>query len=468
MKNLRIFLISVLISTCTNYCLSQETNEGEINESILKEIKSSFKDNAETEAVINAVSNNNINKLTLNRENIGKVDNYFSNRVKTAGITDQKSTGRCWLFTGLNVLRPKIIEKYNLEDFSFSHNFSFFWDQLEKANLFLEAIITTSNKDMDDETVKWLLKNPINDGGQWTGVVDITLKYGLIPASVMPETYNSENTRIMSRLIRRKLRENALILREKYRQGKELENIRNAKTEMLSEIYRLLAITLGEPTEDFEWRYEDKDGNISELKKYTPKSFYKEFVCIDLNDYIMLMNDPSREYNKLYEIRYDRHMHEGNNWKYINLDIDKIKEFAKLSILDDEAMYFSCDVGKQLEKENGFLDINNYDYSSLFGINFNMDKKQRIQTFESGSSHGMTLVAVDIDENGKPKKWLLENSWGVDSGFNGHLIMTDKWFDEYMFRIVINKKFISNDVLEILKQNPVVLPPWDPMFLPDN
>ncbi len=199
------------------------------------------------------------------------------------------------------------------------------------------------------------------------------------------------------------------------------------------------------------------------MKTYTPKSFYAEFVGMDLDDYIMFMNDPSREYGKLYEIDYDRHIYEGSNWKYINLEIEKIKEFAMNSILSDEAMYFSCDVGKQLDKDRGYLDINNYDYDNLFGVDFGMDKKMRIQTFESGSSHGMALMGVDVID-GKAEKWLLENSWG-ESGFNnGYLIMTDEWFNEYMFRLVVNKKHIDEGTLEILGQKPILLPPWDPMF----
>jgi len=237
---------------------------------------------------------------------------------------------------------------------------------------------------------------------------------------------------------------------------------------MLSETYRMLAISLGEPPTDFVWRYKDKDGKLSEPKKYTPKSFYEEAIGVDLTSYVMLMNDPSRKYYKLYEIDYDRHIYEGGNWKYINLPTKDIKEFAKASIMDNEAMYFSCDVGKQLNRTKGLLDVNNYNYGELFGVDFSMDKTQRIQTFESGSSHGMTLIAVDIDADGNSVKWLLENSWGASNGFNGHLLMTDKWFDEYMFRLVINKKYISEEILKILKQNPIFLPPWDPMFSADE
>jgi bleomycin hydrolase len=463
MKNslLAFTIITVLLS---QILIAQD--QGTINEELLNKFRTSIENDNDIEAIQNAVSSNNIQKLAMNRSNLGEVDQYFSNRVESKGITDQKSTGRCWLFTGLNVFRAKVIEEYNLGEFNFSNSFNFFYDQLEKSNLFLEGIISTIDKPMDDKTVEWLFKNPIGDGGQWTGVADIITKYGLVPADVFPESFNSENTRWMSRLIRRKLKENGLTLREMYANGSKEKKLRETKDDMLRDIYRILTISLGEPPATFEWRYEDKDGNLSELKSYTPKSFYEEFVNIDLSEYVMFMNDPSREYDRVYEIEFDRHTVEGQNWKYLNLDTEQIKQFAIASIKDNEAMYFSCDVGKQLDKDRGYLDVNNYDYNALFGVEFGMNKKQRIQTFESGSTHGMALVAVDI-QNSKPVKWLLENSWG-QSGFEGHLIMTDEWFDEYMFRMVIHKRYVDAETLQVLEEEPTMLPPWDPMFEPDN
>ncbi len=459
----RTLLFFFIFSGAALISIAQESVT--ITEPMLNHFRESFKSDQGTEAVQNAVSANDIRKLALNRSNLGEGDTYFSNRVESAGITDQKSTGRCWLFTGLNVFRAKVIEDKNLSDFSFSQNYNFFYDQLEKANLYLEGIISTADKPLDDKRVEWLFKNAIGDGGQWTGVVDIIGKYGLVPAEVFPESHNSENTGWMSRLLRRKLRGDGMELRQMHANGKKESELRKRKEEMLSEVYRILAITLGEPPVQFQWRYKDKDGNLSELKTYTPKSFYEEFVGVNLDDYVMFMNDPSREYGKLYEIDYDRHMMEGGNWKYINLDIEKIKEFAKQSILGNEAMYFSCDVGKQLNKNRGTLDVNNYDYNALFGVDFDMTKAERIQTYESGSTHGMALVAVDIVD-GEVNKWLLENSWG-NTGFNGHLIMTDDWFDEYMFRLVIHKNYLDEETLKILEQEPIFLPPWDPMFTPD-
>ena len=458
MKRFLIVVVCILVVTIG----FSQSKKGGITDETLKSIITSYKKNTSDKALQNAISGNEIKKLALNRQNLFGRDLYFSNRVKSRGISDQKSSGRCWLFTGLNVMRAKVIARYNMNDFQFSQNYSFFWDQLEKSNLFLQEIIETKDKPLDDKKVEWLLKNPIGDGGQWTGVVNITQKYGLVPSDVMPESKNTENTTVMSSLLGYKLREAGLQIRDLAAKGQNEESLINKKNEVLSEIYKILIYSLGEPPTEFVWRYKDASGNVSEAKKYTPKSFFKDFVTIDLSSYVMFMNDPSRPFYKLYEIEFDRHTYDGDNWKYINLPVEEIKKIAISSIKDSSALYFSCDVGKQLNSEKGVLDVNNYDYESLFGSKFGMNKTQRIQTFESSSSHGMTLVAVDLIDN-KPVKWLLENSWGM-TGFDGHLIMTDKWFEEYMFRLVVNKKYVTADVLKILEQKPVVLPPWDPMF----
>ncbi len=467
MKTLKLFALTIFLSALTIISYSQNSKKGAITDNMLKEIKNINKNNAETRAITNAISNNDIQKLAVNRENAGKFDSYFSDIVTTKGVTNQKSSGRCWLFASLNVMRPRVIEKYNLNDFYFSQNYSFFWDQLEKANLFLEEIIFTKDKKINDRTVEWLFKHPINDGGVWNSFVNVTEKYGLVPQSIMPETHSSNNTKMMSVLLKRKLREQGLILRKMNNEGTKIKNLRQEKTKMLGEIYHILVINLGEPPTKFTWRYKDKNDSISKAKTYTPLSFYKQAVGVDLKNYVLFMNDPSRDYYKLYEIKYDRNTFEGMNWKYINLPNKEIKKFAVASIKNNEPMYFSCDVGKQLDRKNGYLDVNNYDYNDLFGVKFRMNKKQRIQTFESGSTHGLSIIGVDIDEHGKIQKWLLENSWGM-TGDKGRLIMTDKWFDEYMFRVVVNKKYVSEKVLKILKQKQIILPPWDPMFEADK
>lgn len=460
----RIIILGFPIVFFSIITLFSQENKGSISEKMLVNLQNSFQYTGSDKAILNAIANNDINKLALNLSNSNLNDTYFSHKVKTKGITNQKSSGRCWMFSGMNLLRAKVIAKYNLEKFEFSQNYLFFWDQLEKSNLFLQAVIDTRNKDYNDKTVEWLFKNPIGDGGQFTGMIDLVTKYGLVPKEVMPETYSSENTARMSNLISLKLREYGLELREKASQeGMTEEVLMQRKNEMLTNIYRMLALNLGVPPTSFSWTLNDANGKPVSTKEYTPKSFYKEFVNEDLTTYIMFMNDPTREYYKVYEIEYDRHMYDGLNWKYINLPIEDIKEMAIKSIKDSTALYFSCDVGKFYNRENGTLDLHNFDYESLMGIPFGMNKKQRIQTFASSSSHAMTLCGVDLDKNNKPLKWLLENSWGL-TGYNGYLIMTDDWFNEYMFRIVVEQKYVKKEILNLLKTESIKLPPWDPMF----
>lgn len=461
MKKLILCLVIMLVGI--SGVLAQSKNGG-ISEDMLGRIRQGYQGTPEQKAVKNALASNSIATLAINAENLSMIDTHFSHRVTTKGITDQKSSGRCWLFTGLNVLRAKMITKYDLPDFEFSQNYNSFYDLLEKSNLFLQAIIDTRDLPMDDRKVDWLIKNPIGDGGQFTGVSNLIMKYGVVPKSVMPETYQSNNTGQMAMILKWKLREYALELR-----GLKANKAAERKEAMLTEVYRILVECLGVPPTEFEWTRYDKQGKAVSTKKYTPKSFYEEYIGEDLeNNYVMIMNDPTREYGKVYEIEYDRHVYDGENWLYINLPIERVKELAIASIKDNTAMYFSCDVGKFMDRKKGTLDIANMDYASLFRTQFPMDKKQRIQTYSSGSSHAMTLIAVDLDEAGKPRKWMVENSWGPASGYKGNLIMTDKWFEEYMFRVVLEKKYVPADVLKMLEQKPIMLPAWDPMFAPEQ
>lgn len=439
--------------------------QGGITSEDLSKIKEGYKGTPEEVALRNAISRNDINKLAINLDSQANIDTYFSHKVPSKGVTDQQSSGRCWLFTGMNVLRAEMIEKYNLGPFEFSQNYNFFWDQLEKSNLFLQGIIDTRKLPADDRKVEWLFKHALGDGGQFTGVSDLIMKYGLVPKEVMPETYSSDNTSRMSMLLNLKLKEFGLELRE---MKGSAEVLKGRKMEMLAFVYRFLVLNLGEPPTEFTWTMYDASGKPVSTKRYTPKSFYDEYIGKDLiNSYVLLMNDPTREYYKVYEIEYDRHQYDGENWIYINLPIEDIKEMAIASIKDSTMMYFSCDVGKFYNREKGILDVDYYDYGSLMGTSFGMDKRERILTGASGSSHAMTLMAVDLDEDGKPKKWMVENSWGM-TGYKGHLIMTDKWFDEYMFRLVVDKKYVPAKILDLLKMKPVMLPPWDPMFAPEN
>ena len=440
-------------------------NGGGISDAMLQQIRSAYRDTPSDRALRNAICNNDIRKLVVNQPSQGEVDSYFSHKVPSKGVTDQQQSGRCWLFSGLNVLRARMIARYELGAFEFSQNYCFFWDQLEKANLFLQGVIDTRDRPREDQMVEWLFKHPLSDGGQFTGVSDIVGKYGLVPKEAMPETYSSEHTAQMAMLLKLKLREYGLELREAARSGVKKAELEGRKTGMLGVIYRMLVLNLGEPPVRFTWTRRDAQGNPVDTREYTPHSFFETYVGEDLTaNYVMLMNDPTRDYYKCYEIDYDRHAYDGRNWTYVNLPVGQIKEMAVASIKDSTMLYFSCDVGKFLDSGRGLLDIDNFDYESLMGTSFGMDKRRRVESFASGSSHAMTLMAVDLDADGKPKKWMVENSWGATNGHKGHLIMTDRWFDEDMFRRVVERKYVPQRVLDLLEQKPVRLPAWDPMF----
>lgn len=457
-----------VFACCALLCSAQAQEEkGGISAEMMQQIKQSYQNTASDKAIRNAIGSNDIRKLALNQDNLRAMDTHFSVKVNSKGVTNQESSGRCWLFTGLNVMRAKAIAKHNLGAFEFSQVYPFFFDQLEKANLFLQGVIDTSDKPMEDKMVEWLFRHPLSDGGTFTGVADIVSKHGLVPKDVMPETHSSENTNRMADLITLKLREQGLELREMAAKGSKADALNQKKTEMLGVVYRMLVLNLGVPPTEFTWTEYNAQGEPVSTETYTPMSFLKKYGDEHLlGNYVMLMNDPSREYYKTYEIDYDRHRYDGKNWTYINLPVEDIKEMAIASLKDSTMMYFSCDVGKFLDGKRGLLDVKNYDYESLMGTSFGMDKKQRVQSFASGSSHAMTLMAVDLDKEGKPTKWMVENSWGT-AGYNGHLIMTDEWFNEYMFRLVVETKYVPEKISNLLKRKPVRLPAWDPMFAPE-
>lgn len=463
------FLLALLLAAPATLLTAQNVGKGGITPEMMQQIKAAQPAAGTTTALRNALAGTSINQLSKTAVNPAENDTYFSNTVPSRGITDQQSSGRCWLFTGMNVMRAQMINKYDLGAFQFSQSYSFFYDQLEKANLFLQAVIDNAKKPMDDKLVEWLFKNPLSDGGTFCGVIDVVSKYGLVPAEVMPESYSANNTSQMARILSLKLREYGLTLRKAAAGGAKPAQLEKRKTEMLATVYRILTICLGEPVQEFTWTRKSADGKPVETKTYTPLSFYKEYVGTDLkNTYVMLMNDPSRPYHKTYTIDMDRHSYDGAQWTYLNLPMDEIKQMAIASIKDSTMMYYSCDVGKFLNGKTGILSLQNYDYESLFDTDFPMTKAERISTFASASSHAMTLMGVDLDADGKPVKWMVENSWGAASGHNGHLIMTDEWFDEYSFRLVVDKKYVPAATLKLFDQKPTVLPAWDPLFAGEN
>lgn len=464
-------LVFLSVALCALLPASAQTKPGGISSDMLRDIQKELKGEPLNRALVNAVAANSIDALAKNRQNAGALDTYFSVETKSQSITDQQSSGRCWMFSGFNVLRSNYTHQHGDSiQLEFSQAYLFVWDQLEKANLMLQGCVDTGSKPIDDPRVQFFFKSPIGDGGTFCGVSDLAEKYGLVPAEVMPESYSSDNTSKMRSLIASKLREYGLQLRDMAQKDRKQASIDKAKTRMLAQIYKMITMTIGEPPQTFTYAFKDKSGKaVGPAKEYTPQSFYQEVVGGPVNGtFIMAMNDPRRPYYKTYEVEYDRHSYDGHNWKYINLPMDDIEQMAIASLKDGRKLYSSYDVGKCLDRKRGYADTENFDYASLFGTTFGMDKAQRISTFDSGSTHAMTLTAVDLDEKGKARKWKVENSWGASWGQQGCLIMTDRWFREYMFRLVVDKKYVPENILQASETEPVMVMPEDPLFLPDE
>ena len=470
MKKSLIIMVLGLLSAGT---WAQKTPGGGITPEILNQIQQATQQAPAQRALQNAMVGLSIDELAKNYVGAATpFDTHFSVETPKQKITDQKSSGRCWLFSSLNVLRSDFCARHNnLVSLDLSQDYLFFYDQLEKANLFLQGVWDTAREPMESERVRFFFQHPINDGGTFCGLADLAPKYGVVPASVMPETYNAENTSRMRALVSSKLREFGLELRKMVAEKQKKEAIQGRKTTMLSEIYRLLCLTLGEPVKKFTYTFKDKDGKVfMEPATYTPQTFYRLIMDNqDLEDsFIMVMNDPRREYHKTYEVEWDRHSYDGTNWRYLNLPMEDIEQLAIAQLKGGRKLYSSYDVGKFLDRKRGYADLNNFDYGTLLNTSFPMNKAERISTFDSGSTHAMTLTAVDLDETGKPLKWKVENSWGSSFGEDGYLIMTPEWFREYMFRLVVDKQYVPEALLQEFQQKPTIVMPEDPLFQADK
>lgn len=442
--------------------------KGTIGARELQEIKESYTLTDEASALRNAIrSTEKLKTLALNSEMKGTVDHNFKYRVKGNNtISDQHQSGRCWMFTSMNEIRPLVVEKYNLPSFDFSHNYNYFWDLFEKSNLFMQNMIETATTDMDDREVVSFFSSPIDDGGVWNHFYNVAEKYGVVPKTVMPETIHSENSAQMLSVLKELLRKGGYDIRTAAAGGASEKELNTIKMTTLKDVYRVLALCLGEPPVSFDWKYTNKAGEVVVAENMTPMSFYESIKPEDFNNknYIMVMNDPTRAYYEVYDIKNYRNTEEGINWSYLNLPNDVIKEAAIKSIKNNEPMYTSSDVGKELNMSEGVLAMGMYDMESLLGVDLTMDKKARILTRQSGSAHAMLLVAVDTDKDENPVKWQVENSWGPAAGAKGYLTMTDEWFDNYIFRVVINKEYLDAKAQKALKNKPIQLPVWDYMF----
>lgn len=455
-------------------------DQKQLSGGLIEKIRSDFKMDIKTRAMYNAISSTDIKKMTLNRDLLRDHNNFYSNKVKVKGITSQKSSGRCWMFAAMNSLRPHVIKKNNLDDFQFSHIYLAFWDKMEKANTFYEGIIRFRQRDMMDRELIFLLKNPISDGGYWENAKNLIEKYGVVPNEVMPETHSSNNTSIMNKVLARKLRVDAVRLRKMADRGMAVQELRKAKEKMLAEVYRILVMNYGQPPKKFDWRYEPKtkkDGDKKEDKKkeegykdksivikdYTPKRFYKEFVGLDLNDYVDLVNAAPHKLMKRYSVSLTRNLADGDDLCFVNIDMDTLKSIAIKSLKDGCPTWFSADVSIDQSSDKGIMADSLYDYESLFGINLKMTRAELALYRQAVPNHAMNMLGVDL-KDGKPVKWLVENSWGTDRGNKGFWAMYDDWFDANVFSIIVKKKYVPKDILKVLEQDPIVLPVWDPMW----
>ena len=431
----------------------------------IRKFNKSFNSSTSNQLARNALIQNDINKVAVHWENFSKINHIFSNTIsKQLPVTNQKSSGRCWGFAGLNLLRLEIVKNYNLSNFEFSQNYFMFWDKLEKANYFLENILKTLDQNYDSRLMMHLLQAPVQDGGQWDMFVNLIEKYGLVPKSVMPETNHSSKSSMMNYFLTHKLRECAFILRKSKKPRTTIKQLRSKKEEMMSVIYSLLCMFLGNPPIKFDWSIKDKNNKFTRFNNVDPLDFYRKFTKVKLKNKVCLINAPmsNKKMNELYTIDFLGNVVGGNIIKYANVEINELKKAAIKSIKNDEAVWFGCDVGKMFNRELGIMDMDLYDYEKLFDTKFKMNKASRLEYGDSAMTHAMLFTGVDLKRN-TPRKWRVENSWGDKNGDKGYYLMSDSWFDEYNYEVVVDKKYLSNKLLEIFNRKPHNLEPWDPM-----
>ena len=436
-----------------------------ISLSNIKKFNKNFNSKSSNTISRNALIQNDINKVAINWENFSKINHTHSNTIdKQLPVTNQKASGRCWGFAGLNLLRLGIVKKYNLSNFEFSQNYFMFWDKLEKANYFLENILKTLDDHYDSRIMMHLLQAPVQDGGQWDMFVNLIEKYGVVPQSVMPETNHSSRSGMMNYFLTHKLREFAFILRKLNQSKTKKINLRIKKEEMVSEIYSLLCMFLGNPPINFDWSIKDTNNKFSRFTNIEPLNFYKKFTEIKLRDKVCLIHAPmsNKKMNELYTVGFLGNVVGGRIIKYANLKIEELKKATIKSIKNNEAVWFGCDVGKMFNRDLGIMDMDLYNYENLLNTNFKMDKATRLEYGDSLMTHAMLFTGVDIKEN-KPQKWRVENSWGNKNGDQGYYLMSDNWFDEYNYEVVVDKKYLSKKILSIFDLEPKILEPWDPM-----
>lgn len=441
--------------------------EQHLSKETLEQLSGLFWADERNVAALNAVTAADIHQVALNRGVVTATDHTFSIKLETPKITNQRKSGRCWLFAGLNVLRLAARRKLNLEEFELSQNFLMFYDKLEKANYFLENILSTLEEDRGGRLLMHLLADPIQDGGQWEMFANLVDKYGVVPKTAMPESASSGNTRAMNTLVTDKLREYAAELRRRAAAGADLDELRRRKAEMLAVVYRMLTIHLGEPPSRFFWQWRDKDGAFHRDGELTPREFYERHVApeLDVEAFAGLIHCPTADkpFDQLYTIDYLGNVAEGRIIRYLNLELETFKHAAVQMLQDGKPVWFGCDVGKRLGRKLGVLAAELYRYDLVYGTEFTGDKAERVDYGQSVMTHAMVFTGVDLDDEGYPRKWRVENSWGEKLGDEGFMVMDDDWFDEFVFEVVVEKSYLSQAQRELLESEPVHLPPWDPM-----
>ncbi|BCP61328.1 aminopeptidase C [Streptococcus parasuis] len=421
--------------------------------------------NPSLQATENAVSHNGLLKSLETRQSAIDNDYVFSIDLTKDAVSNQKASGRCWMFAALNTFRHKLISDFKLENFELSQAHTFFWDKYEKSNWFLEQIITTADLEIGSRKVKFLLDTPQQDGGQWDMVVALFEKYGVVPKSVYPESISSSASRELNQYLNKLLRQDAQILRDLLAKGASPEEVQTQKENLLQEIFNFLAVNLGLPPRNFDFAYRDKDNVYHRDTNVTPQAFYKKYVGLKLSDYVSIINAPTTDkpYNTSYTVELLGNVVGAPAVRYLNVEMNRFKELAIAQLKAGESVWFGSDVGQSSNRQTGIMATNTYDFSSGLGIHFHQDKAGRLDYSESLMTHAMVLTGVDLDDNELPLKWKVENSWGDKVGDKGYFVASDSWMDEYTYQIVVRKEFLTPEELAAYQAQPQVLAPWDPM-----
>ncbi len=436
-----------------------------INKEMLNEFENRYNGDLANIASQNAISRVGIEEASFNNDVLRKHNFVFSDVVKKGDVTSQKMSGRCWMFASLNTARIDTMKKYNMKTLEFSQSYTFFWDKLERSNYFLESIIETLDEATTSQVVIYLLKTPLQDGGQWDMFSGIIEKYGIVPKDHMPETFHSSNSRVLNDILNSRLRFYAKNMRKMYEEGKELDEIKEYKDEMLYNIYNVLVKTLGKVPTEVNFEFYDKDNNFKKLPSMSPVDFFKEVVGWKLEDRVSLINAPTTDkpFGKAYTVEHLGTVKEGKAIKHVNMPIEDLKKAAIKSLKNNDAVWFGCDVGKMLARKEGIMDSEMYNYEATLGNMPAWSKGDRLEYRESELTHAMVITAVDLDENGDVIKWQVENSWGTDIGHKGDFSMDDRWFDEYVYQIMVDKKYMDDKYLSVLDDDVIALKPWDPI-----